>query len=44
MRTRKIGWPSLILAAGVVLAGCSSTSTPAGSTVTNPGAARPAGS
>jgi glucose dehydrogenase len=44
MRTRKIGWPSLILAAGVVLAGCSSTSTPTGSTVTNPGAARPAGS
>ena len=44
MRTRKIVWPSLILAVGVVLAGCSSTSTPAGSTVTNPDAAKPAGS
>jgi outer membrane protein assembly factor BamB len=44
MGTRKIVWPSLILAVGVVLAGCSSTSTPAGSTVTNPGAAKPAGS
>ena len=44
MRTRKIVWPSLILAVGVVLAGCSSTSTPAGSTVTNPEAAKPAGS
>ena len=44
MATRKIGWLSLILAIGVVLAGCSSTGTPAGSTVTNPGAARPAGS
>ena len=44
MGTRKIVWPSLILAAGVVLAGCGSTSTPAGSTVTNPGAAKPAGS
>ena len=44
MGARKIVWPSLILAAGVVLAGCSSTSTPAGSTVTNPQAARPAGS
>jgi hypothetical protein len=28
----------------VVLAGCSSTSTPAGSTATNPPAAKPAGS
>jgi alcohol dehydrogenase (cytochrome c) len=44
MRTRKIVWPSLILAAGVVLAGCSGTSTPAGSTVTNAKAATPAGS
>ena len=44
MGTRKIVWPSLILAVGVVLAGCSSTSTPAGTTVTNPKAARPAGS
>ena len=44
MGTRKIVWPSLILAVGVVLAGCSSTSTPAGSTVTNPEAAKPAGS
>lgn len=40
----KIVWPSLILAVGVVLAGCSGTSTPAGSTVTNPQAAKPAGS
>src|ERR1700722_8535064 len=49
MGTRKIVWPSLILAAGVVLAGCTTTSTPArgtpaGSTVTNPKAASPAGS
>jgi glucose dehydrogenase len=44
MRTRKIAWLSLILAAGVVLAGCGSTSRPAGTTVTNPQAATPAGS
>src|SRR6202050_911396 len=50
MGTRKIVWPSLILAAGVVLAGCTSsststsTSTPAGGTVANPQAAKPAGS
>jgi alcohol dehydrogenase (cytochrome c) len=44
MGTRKIAWLSLILAAGVVLAGCGSTSTPAGTTVTNPQAATPAGS
>jgi outer membrane protein assembly factor BamB len=44
MGTRKIAWLSLILAVGVVLAGCGSTSTPAGTTVTNPQAAAPAGS
>jgi alcohol dehydrogenase (cytochrome c) len=44
MRTRKIVWPSLILAVGVVLAGCSGTSKPAGSTVANAKAAQPAGS
>jgi outer membrane protein assembly factor BamB len=44
MRTKKIVWPSLILAVGVVLAGCGAGSTPAGSTVTNAKAARPAGS
>jgi alcohol dehydrogenase (cytochrome c) len=44
MGTRKIAWPSLILAVGVVLAGCGSASAPTGSTVTNPQAATPAGS
>ena len=44
MGTRKIAWLSLILAVGVVLAGCGGTSTPAGTTVTNPQAANPAGS
>jgi hypothetical protein len=42
MGTRKIVGPSLILAIGMVLAGCSSTR--AGSTLTNPKAAKPAGS
>jgi alcohol dehydrogenase (cytochrome c) len=42
MGTPKIVWPSLILAVGVILAGCSST--PAGSTATNSQAAKPAGS
>ncbi|MDQ2812864.1 MAG: PQQ-binding-like beta-propeller repeat protein [Actinomycetota bacterium] len=44
MGTRKILWPSLILAVGMVLAGCTSTSTPAASTVVNSRAAEPAGS
>jgi len=56
MGTGKIVWPSLILAVGVVLAGCTSTSTStasgstasgstaSGSTATNPKAAKPAGS
>ena len=44
MRTRKIAGLGLILAVGVVLAGCGSPGTPAGTTVTNPQAATPAGS
>jgi alcohol dehydrogenase (cytochrome c) len=44
MGTSKIAWLGLILAAGVVLAGCGSTSAPGGTTVTNPQAAKAAGS
>ena len=44
MGTRKIAWLGPIIAVGVVLTGCGSTSTPAGTTVTNPQAAKPAGS
>lgn len=37
-------WTTLLVAVSLLLAACSSTSTPAGTTVTNPKAARPAGS
>ena len=44
MGTRKIAWLGLILAVGVVLAGCGSTAAPAGTASTRRQAAKPVGS
>jgi len=44
MGSRKIVWVGLVLAVGVVLAGCGGARAPAGITVRNPRAATPAGS
>jgi alcohol dehydrogenase (cytochrome c) len=48
MKTRNTAgaclWATLLVAVSLLLAACSSASTPAGTTVTNPRAARPAGS
>jgi glucose dehydrogenase len=44
MTARACSGITLLVAAGLLVAGCSSSSAPAGSTVTNPKAATPAGS